>query len=792
MQKRGNIFLLVMLLFISASITNAQNTPVKRQSELGFIENKGQVHDQNYKPNTSVKYLLSSNRGLSVQLKKAGFSYDTYVIERKPIKGVDSRPETVKKMEGAKEEITYRFHRIDVELVGANPNAEMIAEEPSVDFVNFYTPGTPSEKGITGLHKYKKVTYKEIYPGIDLDFFVNQGGDKPVEYNFIVKDNGDINQIKLKYSGETGYQIGKDKITIQTAHGNLCELIPSSWIKETGKKQVVEYRAIDRKDNEFTVGLITNKTPIKGETLIVDPAPILEWATYYGGSLDESLRSLSINPLTDDVYCTGYTNSTTSLATSGVYQTALAGSYDAILVKFNQYGVPLWSTYFGGTSIDGAFGVAFDLLSGVSIVGKTKSVSGISTAGALETVCPGAGSDWATFLARFNNADGTRLWATYYGAVDNTDSGVLEDNPPAIAASPSAIYIISASYSDGAIVAGASPIQSVNNGYSDITIAKFALNGTIQWGTYFGTTDREQGTAICIDALENIYVSGNVKMGGLAMAGAHQSTLGGGFDGFLMKINSSGIKQWFTYYGGEEYDKGLGVTCDANNDVYVVGATFSLTNISSLGSFLDTKPGSAANCNGFIAKFNTNGVRQWGSYIGGSNYENALGITTTCGNDVVVSLESKSSGLSTANAYQSTIVGNSDALLIRFNPSGIRQWATYYGGTSREQPWNVKINSKLKVYVCGKTASTSNIATPDGYDTTFLERITMALSVSLVKQTLRGQKQSVKGLHFHLMLNFQQQQLLLPMLGVVPMALPEVLQHLMFRMFSWLILAFIH
>src|ERR1700722_11518865 len=43
----------------------------------GFIENKGQVVDQNYKPNPEVKYLFCSHN-FNVQLRQTGFSYDTY------------------------------------------------------------------------------------------------------------------------------------------------------------------------------------------------------------------------------------------------------------------------------------------------------------------------------------------------------------------------------------------------------------------------------------------------------------------------------------------------------------------------------------------------------------------------------------------------------------------------------------------------------------------------------------------------------------------------------------------
>ena len=48
----------------------------------GFIENKGQIVDQNNIPNKNVLYLFNSN-GMNIQLRRGGFSYDVYANEEK-------------------------------------------------------------------------------------------------------------------------------------------------------------------------------------------------------------------------------------------------------------------------------------------------------------------------------------------------------------------------------------------------------------------------------------------------------------------------------------------------------------------------------------------------------------------------------------------------------------------------------------------------------------------------------------------------------------------------------------
>src|SRR6185312_9850886 len=74
--------LLICTIALSA-LSNAQTIdPIQPQKHVnmgntGFYENKGQIVDQNNKPNPGVKYLCTGN-GLNVQLRQTGFSYDTY------------------------------------------------------------------------------------------------------------------------------------------------------------------------------------------------------------------------------------------------------------------------------------------------------------------------------------------------------------------------------------------------------------------------------------------------------------------------------------------------------------------------------------------------------------------------------------------------------------------------------------------------------------------------------------------------------------------------------------------
>lgn len=76
--------------------------------------------------------------------------------------------------------------------------------------------------------------------------------------------------------------------------------------------------------------------------------------------------------------------------------------------------------------------------------------------------------------------------------------------------------------------------------------------------------------------------------------------------------------------------------------------------------------------------------------------------------------------MATASAHQASLAGGAsygDAILAKFNNSGIRQWCTYYGGSSDDQITSIALAGSANIYVCGATGSTSGIASAGGYQT---------------------------------------------------------------------------
>lgn len=342
-MKRILLFLF-LLIFIP---TFSQN---KNQSN-GFTENRGQIVDQNGKPNNAVKYLLNTG-GLNVQLKKNGFSYDIYEVKKSLIvHSGTSKILPYKIPEKDKEEkpeysLEYIYHRIDIDFVNSSSKVELITEQKSLDFDNYYNiPNKP--EGITGVYQYKQLTYKNIYPNIDVVFTIPDDPKKPVEYNFVVHPKGKISDIRLKFNGaET--ELVDNKIQMNVRFGKMEETLPASWIEEgTNKKEIaVGYRKIKNNIYGFeTVDEVTNKT------VVIDPVPVRLWGTYYGDKyLTNEPNFVSLDHLGNTVF-TGYTENTNNIATSGSFEsnpTNFIGN--GFMAKLNSKGVRIWGTFCASDS----------------------------------------------------------------------------------------------------------------------------------------------------------------------------------------------------------------------------------------------------------------------------------------------------------------------------------------------------------------------------------------------------------------------------------------------------------
>ncbi len=674
-KKNSALFLFILFVFcLNAQVKENVDLNTKKTATEGFIENKGQIVDLEYQPNPTVLYLLNTP-GLNIHLRQTGFSYDVYTISEKPALAKTLSETTQGKLEAPDKDITWHFHRVDIELVGCNPNAIIEGKGKSYDYLNYYTAGTPKQ-GVTNVHTYSEVYYHNIYNKIDLQFLVKDGKPK---YNFILHPGAKLEDIKLLFNGadKTELTTGND-IKIITQQGEILERLPLSFYKETGVEISLKPRQISQ--NLFC---ITGEY-INTKTIVIDPIPTLIWNTYYDGTGGSTTIKDIASDSDANILFTGSTDASSNIASFG-HQTTYGGNIDGFLTKFDSIGKRIWGTYYGGFSYDNSSGVFIEKGNNIYICGETESNTNIAYNG-FQTSYQGSGD---AYLAKFDSS-GRRLWGTYYGG-SNADAAnkVCADNY-------GNIYIAGTTNSTSGVTFSGHQ-NSIGGGY-DAFIVKFDSAGRRKWSSYYGGSASDFANDINTDSLGSIYVCGQTSSTNNIYFNGHQSSTG---PGYLVKFDSTGSRVWGTYFPGT----GISVVTDKAQNVYLSGGTGSSSGVA-FKAYQDSLKGGG---DGFIVKFSGQGTRLWATYFGGSGgygveQINKLAVNSK-NNIYFTGYFSSPSGLLTSG-HQTKFGGDTwDAFLGSFDSSGNYLWGTYYGGSKDDISTSLSIDKTDKVYISGYTSS---------------------------------------------------------------------------------------
>ncbi len=696
MDKTRHVLKLALLLLMAGQQLSARTS---RPPSFHFLENKGQITDQygQARPDIDVKI---ASAGVQVFIGKAQMHYQWMApFEKQPVPG--SRIEVANGLQMD----SVRAYRMDVTLLGANPNAPLIKEGKLPYYEKYYLP----QSGADGakVAAYKKVIYKDVYPFIDWVIYIK--GDK-MEYDFVVHPGGKVSDIRLQYEGSDELKINKDgSFTAVTPFGQVTESVPYSF-QEMGDTVSSQF-LLNNNVLQFATGNYSG-------TLTIDPAVV--WASYFGGNsfMGESLYDIAVNK-SNELYAAGQTSSSGNIATTGAFQTTLKGSSDAFLFKMDNGQNMLWATYYGGQDAEWISSLALDSMGNIFAAGSTSSLSGISTSGSHQQSRGGSSYNMDFFMAKFS-PEGSRLFCTYYGGDGNENNAMLE-------ILGSDIYLAGFTKSAHAIATpGAHQPAIANTTFNDGFLAKFDLNGVREWATYYGGEKEDYPMGITGDLNGNVYIFGATESeAGIATAGSHQSVRPGGIsDHFLVKFNDKGIRQWGTYFGGPDVEVLSYLTrsldCDQAGNIYIASSTRSSSGIAMAGSHQGTLAGMT---DAYLVKFNGNGEQQWGTYFGGENDEFYVTVACKDSNEIYLSGYTMStSRIATENAIRSVNLGSGldgDVFLARFNHKGRNTFGTYYGGKGADRGQTIAYDHLGYVYIGGHTNSDSAIATPGSYQDTY-------------------------------------------------------------------------
>jgi hypothetical protein len=682
-------YILLVTAFATLSLSAKKIPSGNVQQFNSFTENKGQVHDQNFEARNDVRF-SGTDGNLNFYLKNDGISYQLSRVES----WTEERDVRGRKTTMVPDQLT--IYRIDVAWMNANTDCNVSAEGKMPGYSNYYVPSCPN--GALEVMSYSEVTYENLYNGIDLKWYFKNGH---LEYDYIVSPGADYHQILLSITGASSLKIDRQGVLIiNTPLGTLTQQAPIA--SQNGRLLKSAWILTQDGSAGFSIEGYDPALP-----LVIDPI-VRSWGTYYGGNGDDYGGTVIIDA-NGNLYVSGVAGSSFNMVTSGAHQVNYGGNTaDAFLAKFNSSGVRIWSTLYGGGGLDFGSNCATDGSGNVYLSGTTTSSSPSSVIATFSGHQGGYGGNYDSFLVKFN-ASGVRQWGTFYGGSGSeTGAGCATD-------AAGNVYLAGNTSSTANISTPGSHQPAYGTTNQDAYLVKFNTSGVRQWGTYYGSTNMETCYGVCSDGT-NVFITGYTSGAStvITTAGAHQTTFGGSlYDVYLVKFDGSGVRQWGTYYGGNSDEIGMGCTADASGNVYITGETYSGNGIASPGAH-QTGNASLGNRDSFLAKFNAAGVRQWGTFYGGTGYDNAAGCFVDAMGNVYLAGTTSSSGgvaIATAGAYQPVYGGGAeDAFLAKFNAAGVRQWGTYYGSTGSDGSGSVCTDASGNIYITGYTSTSGGSA----------------------------------------------------------------------------------
>jgi hypothetical protein len=451
---------------------------------------------------------------------------------------------------------------------------------------------------------------------------------------------------------------------------------------------------------------------------------------------------------------------TTSLF--GFLNNTNANSNDTYIVKYNQNGNAEWATRVGGTGPQSAPVIATDLSGNIYITGVTAtnatirfySYSAIDASNNIVVVEDGnmvtqTNSD--IFLAKYDSS-GVLQWATNIGG--NTGTGGFESQPTIAVDSSGNVYVAgqannctvfnysSTNPSTKAITRTPRCAVTTLANYG-ILLVQYSPDGFANWVVENDGAGNDAVPNLCTDASNNVYISGVYpaamvifSFNNISGTTLNQTQFGivpfsATNDIYLVKYNSLGIVQWVGRFAGGGNENFPFIASDYLNNIYITYRFLTSqttlfnagTTVDASGNIIMTSFGTipvSASTDGCIAKYNSSGQGVWATRItlssptsiatdlSGNVY--VTGTFTQSNQPLIYNFGSTSGGgtITTSLYARMTTSGSgagSDTLLVKYNTSGIAQWATRINGpttTSDESGGVVTSDSLGNLYLAGR------------------------------------------------------------------------------------------
>lgn len=562
--------------------------PHTAAAQLAFSENKGQWNKQVlYKADAGTgSFFLSSDGYTIVMRNESDFNRFEEVLHGHSHDTIGTR---VNKMPVGL--VRIRNHAYRVRFAGANSNSPVIAEKPLPGTENYFLGNDPAQWA-TGCRSYQAITYKNIYPNIDLRYYVQ---DDKLKYDLIIYPGARLSDIKMNYEG-AALRIRNQELVVSTSVGDARELRPFTYQFIDGERKPVNCRyKLNGTTVSFDVGAYDGRT-----TLIIDPTLVF---STFSNSRGANWGYTATPGADGTMFGGGIVTPSASggwPVSPGAFQSNYGGPNnpgvpaDVGIIRLSADGrTRLYATYLGGVGLEQPHSMVADANGNLVVAGRTNSKGSFPGA----TIGSVGGGDYDIFVTKINATGTAIIGSLKIGGSDddgvnittNRNSGARslmrsygdDGRSEVILDAQNNILLASCTRSANFPTQG-NPFQATFRGEQDGVVLKINPTCTaIVWSTLLGGAGDDAAFVLAINPQNrDIYVAGGTTDAGLPGTGGGgalpASFVGGEADGFVTQIRDNGTSPTLVrsvYLGTTSVDVVFGIQFDRLGFPYIMGTS---------------------------------------------------------------------------------------------------------------------------------------------------------------------------------------------------------------------------
>jgi len=428
-----------------------------------------------------------------------------------------------------------------------------------------------------------------------------------------------------------------------------------------------------------------------------------QWAEKISGNRDEFAKSIVVDR-DGNVYVAGnFTSDTLNFNNGKTVKNSLPKSdvftnNEIYIAKYNSSGKCLWTqriianTNRSHTISD----MAIDTTGNLYIIGSFDSITLYFD----ENITLNSNYNGCAYIAKYNS-NGKCLWA------EKID-GKGEDVGLSIALDSSENLYVSGQFISDTLHFNNDISPLLRTGYyADGYFAKYNSNGKCLWAEIIAGEKNDQVNNIVVDVIGNVYISGGTLSSTLNFNNGKLLNLSGFYDGYIAKYNTNGQCLWAEEIAGNGGDDSpTNLVIDGNSNLYIAG-WFKCPTLNFNNGVTLTHTGFQ---DGYITKYNTNGLCQWAEKIVGNDdqfYIHSMDVDQS--NNLYVAGRFSCSIIRFNNDKTLNLSFSADGFIAKYNSNGICQWANKIAGSDGyEEISSLCFDGSNNFYICGDFSSSIN------------------------------------------------------------------------------------